>query len=79
MSLKEPVRTAMLETSTGASINLSYYQPRANLVKNEKGDLLAKSHSILNRLKNHFCLLFNVNAVHEVRQTEIFAHIQLSL
>jgi hypothetical protein len=31
------------------------YQPRTNMVKEENGDLLADSHSILNRWKNYFC------------------------
>jgi hypothetical protein len=30
------------------------YQPRNNLVKDENGDLLADSHSILNGWKNYF-------------------------
>ena len=30
------------------------YQPRYNIVKDEKGDLVADSHSILARLRNHF-------------------------
>jgi hypothetical protein len=29
------------------------YEPRSNLVKDENGDLLGDSHSILNRWKNH--------------------------
>jgi hypothetical protein len=29
------------------------YQPRSKLVKDEKGDLLADSHNILNRWKNY--------------------------
>jgi hypothetical protein len=33
------------------------YQPRTNMVKEENGDLLADSHSILNRRKNYFCQL----------------------
>jgi hypothetical protein len=33
------------------------YQPQSNLVKDENGDLLADSHSILNRWKNYFQLL----------------------
>jgi hypothetical protein len=33
------------------------YQPRSNLVKDENGDLLVDSHSILNRWKNYFCHL----------------------
>jgi hypothetical protein len=30
------------------------YQPRTNLVKDENGNLLADSHSTLNRLRNYF-------------------------
>jgi hypothetical protein len=47
------------------------YQPRTNMVKEENGDLLADSHSILNRWKNYFCQLLNVHGVNDVRQTEI--------
>jgi hypothetical protein len=39
------------------------YQPRTNMVKEENGDLLADSHSILNRWKNYFCQLLNVRGV----------------
>jgi hypothetical protein len=41
------------------------------MVKEENGDLLADSHSILNRWKNHSCQLLNVHGVNDVRQTEI--------
>jgi hypothetical protein len=47
------------------------YQHRANMVKEENGDLLGDSHSILNRWKNYFCQLLNVHGVNDVRQTEI--------
>jgi hypothetical protein len=47
------------------------YQPRTNLVKNERGDLLADPHKILNRWKNYFCELLNVHGAGGVRQTEI--------
>ena len=30
------------------------YQPRSNIVKDEKGDFVADSHSILARWRNHF-------------------------
>jgi hypothetical protein len=43
------------------------YQLRNNLVKDENGDLLADSHSILNRWKNYFSVL-NVHNVNGVRQ-----------
>jgi hypothetical protein len=36
------------------------YQPRSNLVKGERGDLLADTHNILNKWKNYFCYLLNV-------------------
>jgi len=32
------------------------YQPRADLLKDERGDTVADSHSSFNRLVNHFCL-----------------------
>jgi hypothetical protein len=47
------------------------YQPRTNTVKDEKGDLVADSHSILARQRNHFSQLLNVHGVNDVRQTEI--------
>jgi len=47
------------------------YQPRNNIVKGEKGDLVADSHSILARWRKHFSQLLNVHEVNDVRQTEI--------
>jgi hypothetical protein len=44
------------------------YQLRSNLVKDENGDLLADSNTILNRWKSYFSQLLNVR---NVRQTEI--------
>jgi hypothetical protein len=35
------------------------YQPRTNLVKDERGNLLADPRKILNRWKNFFCQLLN--------------------
>ena len=46
------------------------YQPRTNIVKDEKGDLVTDSHSILARWRNHFSQLFNVHGFSNVRQTE---------
>jgi hypothetical protein len=51
-------------------MNLSGFQPRNNLVKDENGDLLADSHNILNRWKKCFAPLLNVHNVSDVRQTE---------
>jgi hypothetical protein len=41
------------------------------LVKDERGDLLADPHKILNRWKNYFCQLLNVHGAGGVRQTEV--------
>jgi hypothetical protein len=47
------------------------YQPRTNVVKDERGDLLANPHKSLNRWKNYFCDLLNVHGAGGVRQTEM--------
>ena len=47
------------------------YQPRAYIVKDEKGGLVTDSHNILARWMNQFSQLFNVHVVSNVRQTEI--------
>ena len=47
------------------------YQPRCNIVKDEKGDLVANSHSIVARWRNYFSQLLRVHAVKEVGQAEI--------
>jgi len=47
------------------------YQPRCNIVKDEKGDLVADSHSIVARWRNYFSQLFNVHGVKNVRKAEI--------
>jgi len=47
------------------------YQPRTNIVKNQKGDLVADSHSILARWRNPFSQLLNIHEVNDVRETEI--------
>jgi len=48
------------------------YQPRTNIVKDEKGDLVAESQSIMARWRKYFSQLFNVHGVNYVRQTEIY-------
>jgi hypothetical protein len=40
-------------------------------VKDEKSDLLANSHKIVNRWMNYFCQLLNIQEVGGIRQTEI--------
>jgi hypothetical protein len=47
------------------------WQPRSNLLKDVKGDLLADSHNIPNMQKNYFPQLLNVNGVSDVRQMDI--------
>ena len=48
------------------------YQPRTIIVKDEKGDLVADSHSIMARCRNsYFSQLLNVHVVDDVRQAEI--------
>jgi len=47
------------------------YQPRRNIVKDEKGDLVADSHSIMATWKNYFSQLFNVHGVKDVGQAEV--------
>jgi len=42
------------------------YQPRCNIVKDEKGDLVADSHSIVARWRNYFSQLFNLHGVKDV-------------
>jgi hypothetical protein len=43
------------------------YQPRTNLVKDERGNLLVDPHKILNRWKNYFCQMLNVYQAGGVR------------
>lgn len=40
------------------------------LIKDEKGHLLAETHSILNMWKNNFHQLFHMHGTNDVRQTE---------
>jgi hypothetical protein len=47
------------------------YQPRTNLVKDERGELLVDRHEILNGWKSYFCELLNVHGAGGVRQTEM--------
>jgi len=47
------------------------YQPRTNIIKDEKSDLVADSHSILARWRNHFSQLLNVHGVNYIRQREL--------
>jgi len=53
------------------------YQPRTNTVKDEKGDLVADSHSILARWRNYFPQLLNVYGFNNFRHTEIHTEVTL--
>jgi hypothetical protein len=44
------------------------YQPRTNTVKDEQGDLVVDSHSILSRWRNYFSQIVSVHGVNYVRQ-----------
>ena len=44
------------------------YHPRTNIVKDEKGDMFADSHSILARYRYSFSQLLNIHGVNDVRQ-----------
>jgi len=47
------------------------YQPRANIEKDEKGDLVTYFRSILDRCRNHFSHQLNGHGVNVVNQTDI--------
>ena len=52
---------------------MKVYQPITNIVKDDECDLVADSHSILARWRNHFCLLFKVRGINDFRQRKIHA------
>ena len=47
------------------------YQPITNIVKDEKGDLVADSYSIVARWRNYFSQLLTVHGVNDVKHTDI--------
>jgi len=47
------------------------YQHRTRIVNDEKGDLVADSHSSMARWKNYFLQMLNIHGVSDVRQAEI--------
>ena len=47
------------------------YQSRTNIVKNEKGVLVADSNTIMTRWRKLFSQQMNVQGVNDVRQSEI--------
>jgi hypothetical protein len=70
--LKQSVIIGILrDLCTGINEFKNSYQPTANLVKDEKGNLLPDCHRILKRSKNHFFQLSNGHGINEVRWTDI--------
>ena len=47
------------------------YQPRTRIVKDEKDESIADTHSIMARWRNYFSQILNVHGVSDVRQAEI--------
>jgi hypothetical protein len=47
------------------------YLHRINILKDEQGDLVSDSHSILASWRNHFSRLLFIHGVNDVRQTEL--------
>ena len=47
------------------------YQPRTNVVKDEKGDLVADSYNNVVRWRNHFSQQLNVHGVNDIKHTHI--------
>jgi hypothetical protein len=43
------------------------YQPRTLIVKDEEGDLIADSHSLMAKWRNYFSQILNVHGVSDVR------------
>jgi hypothetical protein len=48
------------------------YQPRVNIMKDENGNLLADPQSVLNRWKNFFKQVLNIDGAHDFRQMDIY-------
>jgi len=70
MNLKLTVRKKILGTCNRASMTLRRgYHTRTNVVKDEKVDLFADSHSGLARWRSYFFQLLNVQRVN-IRRTE---------
>jgi hypothetical protein len=61
------------EFETNSKINdlKKVYQSITHVVKDENGDLVAESHSILARWRNYFSPVLNIHGANDVRQTEL--------
>jgi len=68
---KLTARSTISGTCIGALMTSRRGTSRELRVKDEKGDLVADSHSIMTRWKNYFSQLLNVHGAKDVRQEEI--------
>ena len=66
-NLKLTIRSKTLGTCVGASVTLRRVTS-LDVIKDEKGDLVADSHSIVARWRNYFSQLFNMHGVKDVGQ-----------
>jgi hypothetical protein len=71
MNLKLTVRPRISDLYRGINDFKNGYQPRTNMEKYEKSDVVTGSHSILAKWRNHFSHILNVYGVDDVQQTEI--------
>ena len=72
MTLKLTVRSMNIrDLYRGINDFKKGYHPRTNVVRDEKGDLVADCYSIVARWRIHFSQLFTVHGVSDARQTEI--------
>jgi hypothetical protein len=55
----------------GINVFRKGYQPRTIIVKDDKGDVVAESRSIMARWRNYFSQLLNVHGVNDGGQVEI--------
>jgi len=65
--LRKTVRTKISEIYIEAQMHLRRVTNLELTVKDENGNLLADSHSILNRWKNYFCQLLNAHSINDAR------------
>jgi hypothetical protein len=71
MNLKLTVRSTILGTCIGALMTSRRGTSQNFIVKDEKGDSIPDSHSIMVRWRNYLSQILNVHGVNDVRQTEI--------
>jgi hypothetical protein len=75
MSLKQTVKGEERERERELYTDINGfkqgYQPRTKLVKDENDNVLADSHNISNRWKNHFSQLLYAYGSNDVGHTEI--------